>query len=142
MIRRHIATVIGAAMLATSVAGQQPAAAPPAGTPAKTVKDVMLLFTVPGSDAVFKAAAEPPVTAADWSELQRKAAMLVESAELLLDPKYAVKDNAWRTLAQSHRAAAVATQKAVEKKDADALSAASDALYEECANCHARFLKD
>ena len=142
MTRRSIAAVAGAVMLTGSIVAQEPPRGSAPRPSIETVKDVMRVLTVPSSDAVFKAAAEPPVRAADWAALRQQAATLVESADLLLAPKYAVKEDAWRKLAQSHRTAAVAAQKAVEKQDPEALSTASDALYEECSNCHARYLKD
>ena len=142
MTRQHTATLLCAVLFAATVAAQQAPAPSAARPPVNTVKDVMLVLTIPGSDAVFKAAAEPPTNSAAWNELRRQTDLLVESADLMLTPKYAVKADAWRKLAQSHRAAAIAAQKAVDRKDIEALSVASDNLYEECSKCHARYLKD
>lgn len=133
MVRRHVAALACVFAVAGTVAAQR--------TPMKTVKDVMLVLTIPGSDAVFKAAGEPPAKDADWVALRREAAPLVESADLLLTPKYAINAAEWPRLAQAHQTAVTAALKAIEKKDANALSDASDALYETCDNCHNRFMK-
>jgi cytochrome c556 len=41
----------------------------------------------------------------------------------------------------AQRDAAVAAIKAAESRDSDALSNASDALYETCDNCHKQYMK-
>jgi hypothetical protein len=133
MVRRLIAAPACVLVFAVTVA------AGPASM--KTAKDVMLTLTIPGSDAVFEAAAEPPTKAADWVTLRRKAAPLIESADLLLTPTFAMNDAEWPTLAQAHQTAATAALNAIDKKDANALSNASDALYETCDNCHKRFMQ-
>jgi hypothetical protein len=101
----------------------------------------MVVLTIPGSDAVFKAGGDPPSGAAAWTALRRSATPLVTSADLLLSPQFAGQSREWRALADAHRKATAAAFAAIDKRDAEALSAASDALYETCANCHARFMK-
>ena len=133
MVRWPVAALACVLAFAGTVAGQR--------APMKNAKDVMLVLTIPGSDAVFKAAGEPPAKAAGWVALRRDAAPLVESAELLLSPKYAIDAAEWPKLAQAHQTAVTAALKAIDKKDANALSDASDALYETCDNCHNRFMK-
>ena len=133
MVRRPVAALACVLAFAGTIAAQR--------APMKNAKDVMLVLTIPGSDAVFKAAGEPPVKAADWVALRRDAAPLVESAELLLTPKYAIDAAEWPKLAQAHQTAVTSALKAIDKRDANALSDASDALYETCDNCHNRFMK-
>lgn len=133
MVRRPIAALACVLAFAGTVAAQR--------APMETAKDVMLALTIPGSDAVFKAAGVPPAKAADWVALRREAAPLAESADLLLTPKYAIDAAEWPKLAQAHLTAATAALKAIDKKDANALADASDALYETCDNCHKRFMK-
>jgi hypothetical protein len=133
MVRRLIAAFTCVLAVAATASAQRESM--------KTVKDVMVVLTIPGSEAVFKAAAEPPAKSADWVALRREAAPLVESADLMLTPKYAMESKEWRPLATAHQASVTAALKAIDKKDANALSDASDALYETCDNCHKPFLK-
>ena len=133
MVRRSVAAFACVLVLTGTAVAQS--------APMKTAKDVMVVLTIPGSDAVFQAAGEPPTKAADWLALRQKAAPLIESADLLLTPKFAIKAPEWAKLAQAHQTAATAAQTAIDKQDAKALSDASDALYETCDNCHKRFMK-
>lgn len=133
MVRRHVADLACVLAFVASLAAQP--------APMKTVKDVMVVLTIPGSNTVFKAAGEPPAKAADWAALRREAAPLAESADLLLTPKYAIDAAEWPKLATAHQTAVTAALQAIDRKDANALSDASDALYETCDNCHKRFLK-
>ena len=133
MVRWSIAVFVCAFVFAATAAAQRPAIS--------TVKDVMLVLTIPGSEAAFNAAAEPPTKEAEWTTLRKKAAPLVEGADMMLTPKYSVDSEEWRQYARAHRTAVTKTMAAIEKKDATALSDASDALYETCETCHKRFLK-
>jgi hypothetical protein len=137
MVRRQIGPAVAALACVLVYAGTVAAQRPPM----KTVTDVMLVLTIPGSDAVFQAAGEPPVKAAGWVALRKQVAPLLESADLMLTPKYAVDSEEWRTLARAHRTSTLAALAAIDKKDAKALSDTSDALYETCDNCHKRFMK-
>jgi hypothetical protein len=133
MVRWSVSALACTLVFAATVAAQRPSIS--------TVKDVMLVLTIPGSEAVFQAASEPPTKAADWTTLRKQAAPLIESADLMLTPKFAVDSDEWRTFAREHRTSAADAMKAVEKKDVKALENASDALYQTCENCHKRFLK-
>lgn len=133
MVRRPVAALACVLACAGTVAAQR--------APMKDAKEVMLVLTIPGSDAVFTAASEPPAKAADWVALRRAAAPLVESAELLLSANYAIDAAEWPPLAQAHQTAVTGALKAIDRKDANALSDASDALYETCDNCHKRYMK-
>jgi hypothetical protein len=143
MFRPHHTALMLAFLFAATAAAQRgggTGAATPRSEP-KTVKEVMVVLTIPGSDAVFKAGGDPPSGAAAWTALRRSATPLVTSADLLLSPQFAGQSREWRALADAHRKATAAAFAAIDKRDAEALSAASDALYETCANCHARFMK-
>ena len=133
MVRRPVAALACVLAFAGTVGAQR--------GPMKTVKDVMVVLTIPGSEAVFKAAGAAPAKAADWVTLRREAAPLVESADLMLTPTFSIDAAEWPELAQAHQTATAAALKAIDNKDANALSDASDALYETCDNCHKRFMK-
>ena len=133
MVRRSIAVLACTFVFVATAAAQRPSVT--------TVKDVMLVLTIPGSEAVFQAASEPPTKAADWTTLRKQAAPLIESADLMLTPKFAVDSDEWRQFAREHRTSAADAMTAIEKKDVKALENASDALYQTCETCHKRFLK-
>jgi hypothetical protein len=126
-----------------TTAPQQPTRAASGKTPMKavgSVKDIMLAITIPTSEAVFSAASEPPTGAAGWEKVQHQALALAESSNLLLMPERSQNRAGWDALAVAQLEAAVKAMQAAEKKDAEALSAASDAVYETCDNCHKKFL--
>ncbi len=106
-----------------------------------TVKDVMIAITIPTSETVFKAASEAPKEDAAWLHVRNEALALAESANLLLIDGRAPDRAAWTTFAVAQRDAAIVAMKAAEAKNADALSNASDALYETCDNCHKQYMK-
>lgn len=108
--------------------------------PVGSIKDVMKAITIPTSSVVFKAASEPPKEVGGWESVQSQALALAESANLLMIAGRAPKGADWNRFAAAEREAAVVAMKAAASHDADALSNASDALYETCSNCHAQYM--
>ena len=100
---------------------------------------VMKTMTVPLSDAVFQAAGEPPKDDAGWATLADQAAMLAESANLLMVGDRVRDRNDWLRLARGQFEASERAMKAAVAKNAAALSTASDELYETCAACHTKY---
>jgi hypothetical protein len=123
-------------------ATQKPAAQKPAAQPRGlgSSREIMEVFTIPLSDAVFAAGGSPPTDDTKWEALQGQALALAESANLLLIRPRLIATGSWTKWAAEQRDAAVAVMNAARKKDADALSAAADALYETCAGCHKVYL--
>jgi len=109
--------------------------------PIGTVHDIMAAITIPASDKVFAAASEPPRDAAGWAAVRTYALAVAESSNLLMMPKRAVDQKDWIKWSTAQLKAAQLVMKAAEAKDADALSTASDALYETCAGCHKVYMK-
>ena len=72
--------------------------------------------------------------------MQQKALALAESANLLLIPPRLITTGSWGKWAVAQRDAALAAVAAARKKDGDALSEASNALYETCEGCHKVYL--
>ena len=146
-----------ATMMAVWLVGVAVAAAPQAGKAAApkrapaavaddvkaigSVKEIMLAVTIPSSETVFKAASEAPTDAQHWTHVRNEALALAESANLLLIAGRAPDADGWTRFAVAQRDAAVAAMKAADARDVDALSNASDALYETCSNCHDRYMK-
>ena len=133
MVRRSIAALACTFVFVATAAAQRPSVT--------TVKEVMLVLTIPGSEVVFQGASEPPTKAAQWTTMRKEAAPLIESADLMLTSKFAVDSDEWRQFAREHRTSVADAIKAIEKKDIKALENASDALYQTCETCHKRFLK-
>ena len=123
---------LSAVLLAGTAASQEAAKAPP------SVKEVMITTTVPASDAIFAAASEPPTQAAQWVALRASAKALADSGRVLATTERA-NDAEWIVMARALVTQAEATFKAIDKKDADALSSASDEVYLTCKTCHDRF---
>jgi hypothetical protein len=134
---RHALVVVSTVALVSAVVAAQA----PATRPVETVKQVMQVLTIPASEAIFKAAGEPPTTDAAWAELQRHAAALAESGNLLMTGARVVDRGDWLKFSRALVDAAGTGAQAAAKKDADALSTASDAIYETCETCHAKYMK-
>jgi hypothetical protein len=109
--------------------------------PIASVRQIMEMMIVPFSDAIFHAASEPPKTAKEWTDLRGTAVALAESGNLLMIGSRARDKGEWMKMARQEVDAAEAVLKALDAKDADKLSAAGDALYETCENCHTRYLR-
>lgn len=104
-----------------------------------TLRLLMLERTVPASDAIFTAAAEPPADPAAWQALAAHARQLGEQARQLARHSHPGAAD-WRHWANAMRQAAVQSERAIRRQDAAALSQASDALYASCAGCHQSYL--
>ncbi len=109
-------------------------------TPVATVTEVMKAIVIPASNAVFKAAATPPADELGWMAAREQALAVAESSNLLLMAGRAPDTGDWTTLSVAQRDAALAAVKAIDAKDGDGLSAASDALYGTCDNCHQKYM--
>lgn len=138
---------------------------PPPVMPKAQASTIALMagVIVPTSDAIWQAM---PASDKDWADLRAKVLLMAEAANLLAIPdrpgllpgeklaapagatdlspeKSAAKIKAeWPTYlayAQTLQNGAMATLKAVEAKDADALVEAGGAIYEACEQCHKRF---
>ena len=96
-------------------------------------------MTVPASDAIFAAAYEPPKESAQWVALRASAKTLADSGRVLTTADRAKGDAEWTEMARALVTQAESTFKAIDKKDADALSNASDDVYLTCKTCHDRF---
>ena len=71
--------------------------------------------------------------------LRASAKVLADSGRVLAAANGARKDTEWIEMARAMVTKAEATFKAIDKKDEDALSTASDDVYLTCKTCHDRF---
>jgi hypothetical protein len=118
------------------------AAAPPSSIRAvATTKQLMHIATIPASDTVFKAAGDPPKTDQAWAEVRDCGLAVAESGNLLMVGSRIVDRTTWMQYSRAMVDAAASVAKAADAKNGDALSMASDALYDTCETCHAKYLK-
>ena len=109
-------------------------------TPA-TAKEVMTTMTIPGSDAIFAGASEPPASAKEWAAVRAGAVMLAESGRMLMTDALARDKTTWMEMTRDLVKEAEATVKVADAKDRDALEKAADAVYATCKACHGRYME-
>jgi hypothetical protein len=107
-----------------------------------TMSELMVHMIYPTSDAVFYISTRTPKTDAEWVDLQAKTLTLAESANLLMMPGRARDQGRWMKDATLMLDAGWAAFKAAKAKDAAALEALSDQLYESCVTCHKNYRPD
>jgi hypothetical protein len=140
---KSIATALIIALAAFATALAQRGSGPPA-TGVRTVGttlQVMQAIVKPASDAVFAAGGEPPKDAKAWTVLENQAVALAESGNLLMLGDRVKDQGDWMKFSRALVDASAGAVKAAQAKNADAMSTASDAVYETCENCHMGYLK-
>jgi hypothetical protein len=137
-----VLTLVSAATAAAQAPA--PSAAAPAAPTRRvgTMSELMIQMIYPTSDAVFYITSRTPKTEAEWVELQAKTLTLAESANLLMMPGRARDQGRWMKDATLMLDAGWAAFKAAKAKDAAALEALSDQLYESCVTCHKNYRPD
>ena len=117
---------------AAAAAGQVPGTAAPEA-PARpaivgTMSDLMVKVIYPASDAIFYITTRQPTSEAEWVDLQGKALMVAESANLLMMPGRARDEDRWMQDAKLMLDAGRAAYRAARAKDLAALEALNDQL--------------
>ena len=130
-------------LAAAALSAQPPSPATPAA-PVKpaivgTMSDLMVKVIYPASDAIFYITTRQPTTESEWVELQGKALMVAESANLLMMPGRARDEDRWMEDAKLMLDAGRAAYRAARAKDLAALEALNDQLYESCTSCHQHY---
>jgi hypothetical protein len=103
-------------------------------------RQIMLAVTIPASEAVFNAAAEPPTTDEQWAMVERAALALAESGNLLLMPGRAVDDGDWSRFSHMLIDTAAQAYSAAQSKDINGVSDAGNVIYEACEGCHKKYM--
>ena len=103
-------------------------------------RQIMLAVTIPASEAVFNAAAEPPTTDEQWVSVERAALSLAESGNLLLIPGRAVDDEEWSRFSHMLIDTAAQAYTAAQAKDVNGVSDAGNVIYEACEGCHKKYM--
>ncbi len=108
--------------------------------PVATVNQLMKVFIIPSSDALFQVAMEAPQDDEAWTAVQNSALMLAESGNLLMIGDRAKDAGEWIKAAQALIEAGTVAFKAAEAKNVDALIEAGDQVYATCEGCHQQYL--
>jgi cytochrome c556 len=124
--------------------------APPLITPVATVRQIMNELTVPASDAVFKAVSTvstangveetTPKTDKEWQAVEASAAMVAESANLLLTRTQVDDQAEWIRMSRALVQVSQVAMDAARHKNPDALVSSYEALYAACESCHQKYL--
>ena len=131
--------LLATAFVGTAANAGQPAAPRIAPSPVGTMSDLMVKIIYPASDAIFYITTREPTSDAEWIELQGKALMVAESANLLMMPAHMRDEDRWLADAKLMRDAGTAAFKAAKAKDVKALDELNDALYQSCVTCHMHY---
>ena len=139
---------VACVVLAASAMRRQPTG-PPAveqPRPVATVTHIMRGIVDPAATVVFEAVSttvtaagtevKAPRTDAEWNAVADSAAALAEAGTMLLAEGRAVDGDGWVKWSRALTDAGVTTLKAAEKRDADAVFASGEAVYDACDNCH------
>ena len=123
-------------------------AAPPVPTVAN-VKHVMLAMTMPNAAAIWDSVStivddkgiteNQPRTDEEWAAVESAAAVLAESANLLLSPDRAVDKGDWAKFATDLRNSSNTALAAAQKKDPAGILAVGEVINESCDACHERY---
>jgi hypothetical protein len=125
------------------------AAAPVAGPPIATTKQIMAAVVRPTSDAIFQSVQSnvtakgveeiQPRTAEEWALLGAQAASLAEAGNLLMTGTRAVDRGDWIKMSQAMIDAGRQTLKAVDAKNPEAVLESGEAVNISCDTCHERY---
>ncbi|HUP21545.1 MAG TPA: hypothetical protein VNB06_01235 [Thermoanaerobaculia bacterium] len=119
-----------------------PAEEPIVPIPASTMSELMIKVVYPTSDAVLYVGSRTPTTEQEWADLQGKALMLAESANLLLMPERALDQGQWMKDTKLMLDAGIAAFEAAMAKDVDKLIELNEPLYQSCIECHLHYRPD
>lgn len=110
--------------------------------PIGTMSDLMVKIIYPASDAIFYITTRTPANDAQWLELQGKALIVAESANLLMMPAHMRDEERWLADAKLMRDAGTAAYKAAVAKNVEALDNLNDAMYQSCVTCHMHYRRN
>jgi cytochrome c556 len=83
-----------------------------------------------------------PRTDAEWADVATNAALIVESANLLVDSERALDAKDWPAMARAMAEAASKALDAARKKSPDAILEVGDELNQTCDRCHERYSRN
>jgi hypothetical protein len=131
-----------------------PAVAAPARVtaPVATVKEVMDGIVAPSASLIWDSVAtivsaagveeRVPRTDEEWAAVARSAALLVESANLLVEGDRAVDATDWPKMAQAMGASGLKALEAAKARSGDGNLAVGEEINKTCDNCHERYSRN
>ena len=116
----------------------------PAYKPFGVLADIMAGIMLPNSETIFGATRHPPKTAEQWTAVETSAVVIAEAGNLLLMPGrkketgglVPVETAEWKKHVQALVDGAKGVYPAAKAKNADAVFAACEPLYQACFTCH------
>jgi hypothetical protein len=142
MIRSLSSLSLALAALGFTGCAEDARSAPEAAyAPVATTLQVMESITIPMADRVWAASAEAPTTEAGWVDAHRAALALAESGNLLLMKTRAPEnDETWNNNSLALVRAGGRAAEAAAARNAAALNAAGDEIYQSCLGCHQGYM--
>ena len=129
-----------------------PPSAVRAAAPVATVKQLMAGITGPAAGVIFEAVSvevslegtkeKAPQNDEEWAKVETSAALLVESANLLLDGPRAIDTTDWPKMAREMATAGQAALKAARSKNPEEILKVGEAVNMTCDNCHGRYARN
>jgi hypothetical protein len=133
-------------------ASAAPAATVAAAAPVATVKQVMTGMVAPASMFIWDSVSttvsatgteeKAPTTDEDWAQLATNAAMIAESANLLVEPGRALDTKDWPAMAKAMAEAATKVLDAAHKRNPERVLEVGDELNQTCDKCHERYSRN
>ena len=128
-----------------------PAAAAPAAPSVATVKHVMLGMTMPAAATIWDSVStivdaegvheNQPRNDEEWAVVEANAAVLLESASMLVAESRAVDGGDWVKFSNALRDSANTALTAAQKKDPQGILDVGEVINESCDACHERYLR-
>ena len=146
---------IGFVIAAERAARSAPPPAPTelrAAAPVATVKQIMSGVVAPSTSVIWESVSttvsaagieeKMPRTDEDWAVVASSAAVLVESANLLLQAPRAVDTGDWPKMVQAMADAGNKALKAAEARSTEGILAVGEEINITCDNCHERYSRN
>jgi len=147
-----IGFVIAAERTARSAAPVEAPVILRAAPPVANVKQIMNGVVMPSAGFIWDSVAtivseqgveeRRPRSDEEWAAVATSAAMLVESANLLVDGDRAVDRDEWVKMAQAMAASGQKAMKAAEAKSTDGILDVGEEINATCDNCHERYSRN
>lgn len=146
-----IGFVIASARTARSAGSAAPVEAAVTTTPVATVKQIMATITAPSAGVIY-GSVSTTVTAAgiteiapqnddEWAALGSSAAVLAESANLLMADSRAIDKGDWIKFSQQLVDTSKLALKAANEKSIDGILEAGGPINDTCESCHAKYAR-
>jgi hypothetical protein len=120
--------------------------------PVATVKQLMTGMIDPAARTVWESVSvtvseagteeKQPKTDEEWASVATNAAMLVESATLLVQGPRAVDSGDWARLSRDMAEASTRALEAAEARKPEAILEVGEDIYKACTSCHEQYLRN